>query len=88
MLRRFKFLPEKNQAEKKNIHGATNRGVDFDLFPSSFHFFAPMDVVEDQDGIIAGFGKKLMKIIHRGFVPMVAVNVAEAKGRKAAEDRR
>ncbi len=51
MLLLFEFLPKKNNADKKKIKGTPHSRMFLNMFPRLFHFFAPMNVVKNKNGI-------------------------------------
>ena len=52
MLLYFKLGAKEYKTQEENINRALYRGVFFDLVPGLFHFGAPMNVVEDKDGVV------------------------------------
>jgi hypothetical protein len=51
MLLLLEFLPEKNDADKKKINRTPNGRMFFNMLPRLFHFFTPMNVVKNKNGI-------------------------------------
>ena len=63
MLLYFKLFAKENKAQKEDVHRALHSRMCLDFGPGFFHFFAPMDVVENKNGVVVSFGKKPMEII-------------------------
>ena len=73
MLLLFELLPEKNNTEKEKINGTADSRVCFDVFPSLFHSFAPMNIVKNEYRTSLCLFQQPMKIIFSGFTPMIAI---------------
>ncbi len=44
------------------------------LLPGLLHFFTPVNIVEDQDGMFCGMGQQGFKITEGRFEPVVAIH--------------
>ena len=51
MLLFLEFLPEENDADKKKINRTPGSGMLFNMFPGLLHFFTPMNIVKNKNGI-------------------------------------
>jgi len=54
MLLHFKIGVDKNKADKEKVDGQCNGRVLLDGMPGGFHFFAPVDIVENHNGSRVG----------------------------------
>ena len=52
MLLFSEFLPENNNTKKEQVDGTADSEMRANVFPGCFHFFTPVDVIENENGII------------------------------------
>ena len=71
---------EADDADHKKVDRAGHAGGAPDLCPGFLHFTAPVDVVEYEDGRLAGPFHALAEISHGGFIAVVTVEKYQVRG--------
>lgn len=74
MLFHFKIRVDIYQADKKKINGECNSRMLLYDGPGCFHFFTPVDIVEDEYGGRACMLENLGKVLQCGLFAVVAVD--------------
>ena len=81
MLLHFELFFNENDTNKKQVDGKCYLWMLFDLLPCSFHFGAPMNIVENQESVIMSKSQQLLEIMKCGFLFVMTIYESEVDDR-------
>ena len=77
MLLYFKFRTKENEPEKEDINRALNGRMAFNFFPCLFHFFAPMNIIKNKNGVVICFRQQMVEVVDRWAITVVSIYVSQ-----------
>lgn len=80
MLFYFNGWIKENKAYKKQVDGKGNTFICFHRLPCFFHFFTPMNIVENHQAFMVQVWQHLFKISQRWFEPVIAIDIGHING--------
>lgn len=86
MLFLFDLFSKNQNTDKKEINAQCYSGMFFTLFPSLFHFFAPVDIIQYYDRKVIGFGKNSFEVFDGWLKAMIAVDKGEIYSSQLVDD--